>query len=485
MKKFKSIIAVVLTVVLVFSLFGCSNGNTSTHEDNVVTWYLPGILDGNDRDLVMDTVNQKLQEKYGLKLNMVFIDGGNYTQKLQVINSSREVYDLCFTSNWTNDFQKGISNGCWYDISKDLDKLAPNTKKSVSEGAWKATTYDGAVYAVPNFQVQAKSSALNIPKENLELTGWKIEDINNMEDLEAFMKDLHAVAPERNKLGSLWNSLLFYYGLEEIVGAKVPAAIYFNKEGKPVVVNQFATPEFKEYVTMRRSWVEQGLITDLYNDSKTSSSSAKVSGPFAVHIYKPGGEAEINAKNTIEYRSKQFSDALLSYSGIAASMTAVSATSKNPQNALKMIEIMQSDKEIYNLLAWGIEGKHYKKVSDNKIEVIANSGYEGISDWSFGSIANSFIPATKDDDVIEQTKKFNDEAVVSPVLGMNFDISRLESEVSNCITVINEQLEMLELGLRENPDQALNKMLKDLETAGVDRLISELQKQVDAWWANK
>ena len=70
------------------------------------------------------------------------------------------------------------------------------------------------------------------------------------------------------------------------------------------------------------------------------------------------------------------------------------------------------------MLAWGIEGKHYKKVSDNKIEVIANSGYEGISDWSFGSIANSFIPATKDDDVIEQTKKFNDEAVVSPVLAI-------------------------------------------------------------------
>ncbi len=485
MRKMKQIIAICLAAVLVLSVCGCQNKEKSGNEDNTVTWYLPGILEGNDKDLVMDTVNQKLQEKYGLKLNMVFIDGGNYTQKLQVINSSREEYDLCFTSNWTNDFQKGISNGSWYDISKDLDKIAPTVKSSVTEGAWKSVTNNGAIYAVPNWQVQAKSTALNIPEENLKLTGWDINDINNLEDLEKFMKDLNAIDPGRNKVGSIWNSMLFYYGLEELVGANVPAAIYFNKEGKPTVVNQFATPEFKDYVMMRRKWVQDGLITNLYNDAKNTAKSSKITQPFTVHIYKPGGEAELNASNVVKFKSRQFSDALLSYAGIASTLTAVSSTSKNPQNALKMIEIMHTDKEIYNLIAWGIEGKHYNMVGDNKIEVIPNSGYNGVSNWSFGSTANSYILSTKDDDIIEQTRKFNDDAVVSPVLGINLDISSVETEIANCITVVNEQREMLELGLREDAEGSLNKMLKDLETSGVDRLISELQKQVDAWWASK
>ena len=49
-------------------------------------------------------------------------------------------------------------------------------------------------------------------------------------------------------------------------------------------------------------------------------------------------------------------------------MQAISRTSKNPEIAMKFLEMFNTDKYLNNLINFGIEGTHYVKVADNVIK---------------------------------------------------------------------------------------------------------------------
>ena len=74
--------------------------------------------------------------------------------------------------------------------------------------------------------------------------------------------------------------------------------------------------------------------------------------------------------------------------------------------------------------------------------------------------------------------------MVSPASGFVPNIDNLSTELANCKTVLNEQMELLELGLVD-PDEGLKNLRTALKTAGADKIISELQIQLDEWWKTK
>lgn len=460
---------------------GCSNGATDGVTE--ISWYIPTIVEGSQVSNVLNQVNEKLVEKYNLKLNLTCVDGGNYQQKLQVMNAGREEYDIAFVSNWTNDFQQNVSNGCLYDITEDIKQYAPETYAKMSEAEKLSVSMDGKMYAIPNWQIQAKSTSLSFDKEKLDSTGMTLEQFKTLDDLTAYLKKLHEVDPNCNVVGTFWASLLFHNKYTEVLSESLPPVINFEDDGKPVVVNQYETQEFKDYVQIRDQWVKDGFVTNQYDPELKAGNKEVRRSPFGIHIYKPGLAEQQTKGNGYEMVAKPFSDALLSSAGINAALTAVSATSSHPQEALKMIEIINTDEEIRNLLCWGIEGVNYEKTSDTKVKIIEDSGYSRISDWLLGSIRNVYQLDGTSETIIQDTEDYNNSAVMSPLLGAYIDVNPVATEAANCKTVINEQLKNLELGITGDVDAAYEKFIKDLKAAGSDAMIAECQKQIDEWWA--
>ena len=95
-----------------------------------------------------------------------------------------------------------------------------------------------------------------------------------------------------------------------------------------------------------------------------------------------------------------------------------------------------------------------------------------------GSVMNSFVMSNQSSDLYEQTKKWNDEAVVSPLIKVHFDTSPISTELANCQTVLKEQEEMINRGLVD-PSTAIPKMNNALKEAGIDKVIEVLQSQVN------
>lgn len=473
MKKRTVILAGIVSAMLLTAT-GCKNSSDVT----TISWYVPGIIDGSDKEEVMNKVNEILQSKYGLKLDLIGVDNGNYEQKMQIMNASGDEYDLAFTSNWTNNYYTNINGGSLYDITELLPEYAPKLYASMDDVVWGAVEYDKKIYAVPNWQVQVRATSLDIPEEKLKKTGMKMEDINSFEDIETYLEKLVAQEPDSNKIAKMFDSLLPYYKMSAINNI---ACIRLQDDGKPTVINKYETPEYREHVNMRYSWVQKGLSTANYSPDGDAAQKGVEKCPLRVHVYKPGLAEELSSRYGYEWKSKQLSEAVMGTDGIAAAMTGVSANSAHPEEAVKLLEAINSDKELYNLIVWGIEGKHYNKLSENKIETVKDSAYSGVLNYEIGSLKNSFLYGTQSDNLWEETEKFNNDAVKTPILGFAVDNSKFKTEYANCTNVISEQCEFLELGLT-NPDTGLDKFINDLKTAGSDKIIEECQKQIDEWW---
>lgn len=186
-----------------------------------------------------------------------------------------------------------------------------------------------------------------------------------------------------------------------------------------------------------------------------------------------------------EVEGKVIDPPYVNTSNVIATMNCISANSKNPELAMQFINMMDTDKNgIYNLICYGIEGVHYNKVGENRIEKIEDSGYDPNSSWQFGNNLNAYLLPGQEDDLWKQTEEINNSAVVSKLLGFSLNTEPIATELAACTAAVSEYIGTLTSGAVD-PDTVLPEFLSKLKAADVDKVIAEVQRQIDEWKKTK
>jgi putative aldouronate transport system substrate-binding protein len=168
-----------------------------------------------------------------------------------------------------------------------------------------------------------------------------------------------------------------------------------------------------------------------------------------------------------------------------SAMFAISNTSKDPERAMMFLNLLHTDKYLINLLNWGIEGKHYVKVSDNVIDYpegvdAANTGYNLNQSWMFGNQLNTYLWTTEDQDLWVKYNEFNTNAEKSLALGFVFNPENVKNEITAISNVGQQFTAAINTGSLD-PEKTIPEYLKKLKAAGVDKVIAEKQRQLDEW----
>lgn len=206
--------------------------------------------------------------------------------------------------------------------------------------------------------------------------------------------------------------------------------------------------------------------------------------------WKPGAEAEeFKRSGNREMLCIPFSDSVMYNNWTGSNINAISTNSKNPEKCLEFLDLLYTDKEMYNMLVFGLEGDHYTKdgTRENYITAVENTNYSFADvGWQFSNQFNSYLTEYQDENVWEDTKTINENAEFSPIMGFVFDYSEVELELANCYTVYNEYINSLLYGIFGTGfETQYNKFLQKLEIAGVNSILEEMQNQLDAWLASK
>jgi len=495
----KKILSLMLAVVMVTSLFlsGCSNEakepGTSKSEASgekpapttgalpfvELSYYIVGTPQP-DLQNVNDELNKLLLEKINAKVTINLLDWGAYDQKMSVMIASGEEFDACFTAPWINNYSFNVNRGAYLPLDELLNQYMPLTKASMSPEIWDAARIGGKIYGVINQQIMARQSVLAFRKSAADRYEFDTTSVKKLADVEPYLKAVKENEPNATQIVMPYGiGVLFpLFDFEDIGDSGV--GVISSTDTK--VFNQFETEIFKEHALLMKSWYDKGyfapdVLTSVQDQSRTF---LRIPG-----TYKPGVETEEEAFFGEAVYVTPIGQTQLITSGVIATMTAISSTSKNPERTAMFLELTNNDKDVYNMLVFGVNGVHYNKVGDNRIELVENSGYFPNIAWELGNQFNAYILPGQSDDVWEETKKLNDSAKPSVLMGFSFDVEPVRSELANCNAVSLEYMAPLLAGVVPNVEAYLDEFNAKLKQAGVEKVIAEKQKQIDEFLANK
>ena len=475
MKKFKRILSSVLVVAMMLSFAACGKDSSEQDGDVTLTWYIPASQQP-DEELVEAEVNKITKEKLGVLVDLKFIDTAAYGERMNMTMASGNDFDICFTG-YVNPYIKSVDNGGYLEIDELLKKEAPKLYESFPEYAWEIAKVNGKIYGVPNLQGFAPPTSLWVSKERADKYGLDTSKVEKPEDLEPFFAAIKADDPSIIPFRPNYGTALWVDGIYEVITGNI--GIRVDGSSKEVVYIP-ETPEYKKAIEVMNDWYKKGYIR---NDvvSSTSDSSDYNAERYAVSAggWLPGSDATQANRFGKEYIPMKICKAVMSKTKSLAALTAIGKNSKHPVEAIKLLELVNTDPELMSILALGIKDKNYTLDADGKYEKIKDSGWSA-SEWLFGTQFIGLIPKGSDDNIWEETDKMNREAIQSPLLGFTLNTDEIKTLVSQVDAAGGEYTatQAIVNGYSEIEKQTARK-----REAGLDKLIVEVQKQVDAYWA--
>ena len=253
------------------------------------------------------------------------------------------------------------------------------------------------------------------------------------------------------------------------------------------VVNQYSLDAVKSYYELVHRWAADGIVREDaamvsnngLEDMKAGTAIASVNAAF-----KPGVEAiEKSNFGGREVVFATLSDPWMTTESISSSINAVSANSKHPEEAFRLLTLVNTDETLYNLLCFGIEGEHYTVNEDGTVHILEDSGYHPNADWAFGNQYLAMPREGQAPDIWEQTKEENQKAERSPALGFSFDTSRVNSQIAAVQAVLSQYRVPLDTGMAD-PGREYPAFLEKLEEAGSREIIEEMESQLQDWTEN-
>ena len=464
---------------------GSSSGSEPSEEVTTVRWITAGTPQ-TGMDAVLEEVNKLLAERYGLKLQLEIYDYGSYDEKMNMIISSGEEFDVCFTTqSWLNKYQPNVSRGAFLALDDLIDENAPGLREVLPEFLFEQARVDGAIYAVPNYQICYDSFGFMMRKDLVEKYNFDWENVKTVEDMYPFWDAIRDNEPDLYPVGDLsiqafeddFVAMCMIQDYYTVAGSG--ASSFYIKKGDDSYTVDWFPDVVKEYRAKFGELYDKGYIrSDIITMQDDSADITAGKYASRLGIIKPGGEVEQKQlAGGYDYVQVALTEPFVNALASRAAMNAVSSSSKHPEAAIRMIDVMNSDKEIFNMLNFGIEGVNYT-MENGFVKEIPDSGYFFNSGWALGNQFNAYLVEGQQEGVWEETMEINNNAEVSPISGFSFNEEAVSTEMAQMSSVTSEYKF---LGVYDDFETRFEEFRTKMEQAGVEKYKAEVQSQLDAW----
>lgn len=478
MKNWKKVLMVSTALLLTVGLAACGKKEKATDEVPTLLMYQIGDKPEN-YDQLMEIANKQIEEKVGVKLNMQYIGWGDYDQKMSVIVSSGENYDIALAKNYVTNAQKGA----YADLTELMPKHAKAAYDMLDEAYIQGNTINDKLYAFPvNANIFAQQM-ITFNKQFLDKYDLDISKVENYEDLEPLLSVIKEKEPTVMPL-SAGKGFRVERDFDYVLENGLPFAV--DLKGDPEkIVNQFDVESHKAGLRTMHKYYEAGYVakdastsnTEYPLDSATWFARQETQGPYDY------GDTILTMAANQELVSKSITEPLKATANTQMASFVVSSSSKNVEKSVELLGLLNSDPELLNGLIYGIEGEAWEKVGDNRVKLLDGYGpNKHMAAWNTANNAIIYVQESITDEMIAERDRSIAEATASPILGFIFETDTVKAEISNLNNVMSQYLDGLNTGTLD-PDQAIPEMNAKLKTAGYEKVLTEMQKQYDAFRA--
>ena len=513
MKLFRKVLIVGLTLVMVLGLCSCgssepasitdapsegseqANAESVTY-DKVVYAYATfnNVPSRETLATVEEEINLITREKIGVEVELQPIVIWDYSSQVSLALQGGEKIDV-FQS--LGDFNTAVSSGMALDITDMIDADAPESKELIGTDWLAATSSSGRIYGLPTYKPIALTPMVVYRQDIADELGLDMSQVKNVTDLTPILEQVKDAYPDMTPLAAVNTGNIGL--ITTVQNVDYLTDNYFSPKGvlinnDPTVVDFYATEQFSDITNLARTWYNKGLVMkDAATTTSTAAelmSSGNYFGYVAAYSYPEEDTAASLEATTGGYDlgAKMIGSAFLDTTSINALTWMVSSTTDVPDAALKFLNLTYTDKDVVNLLIYGLEGRDYVKMDDGTVNYPEGQDSATVpytAQLSCGTLGNFFIIYPMEGTNIESLDwelEQNKSAELSVAMGFVFDSSNVATEYTAVTNVIDQYLPGLITG-SVDPATETPVFLQRLDEAGLGTIISEKQTQLDAWFA--
>jgi len=527
--KLKKTTALLCCMILLISgTTGCTRGKEAAKTDRKkeskteIVWRVHLPISEKDKEIIPDKESWSKQidkilekENKNYKVEVAFFydpdDGEPADLPLKFLKECRDKGSktdvITVLSGRTNmaDIKNSISmypSCAENDIFLPLDEILSSTKGDKVRAVIPKTDLDyskinnityGLSATQPTYMGTAYSKDIldqcNIQKEELS------QNIFENEEILKKVKTITGIAPYR---------IYSAYFVPEILGYWIQQPCQTLGYGPDhEFINVTETEEYKQYMNKLFNWKKSGLL-DTICDKENGIEGTAFATPL--HMYGLDNYRTDPYEITIPTGSKEETFYIIPDTGLpymapyfGDNKVGISSWTKNKDYAFDFMEELLTNKELANFLQFGEEGKDYSLNGNNQIQL--NKQSSNVITRHFGyQYTNPLI--TLPTEVMSQDKltcasDFKEKFYGSLPKGFRFDFISLAKEIQDCNNVYKEYTTEKTGGIPnptanqlfslncENVEQTIDELNRQLNSAGMDKIIEAANKQLDDWKAAK
>ncbi|MCK0470155.1 ABC transporter substrate-binding protein [Halalkalibacter sp. APA_J-10(15)] len=480
-----------LSVVLVASafLFACNHGEEGASQDVVnegdngtvqdvveLQWYMIGTPQP-DTDAVMEELSNYTEEQIGVRVDMTQIDWGDYEERMQIITSSGEDYDIAFV--FGGMYTLNAQRGAYLGLNDLLDSHGQELMEELHPDLIAGASIDGELYGIPANKEIGNQTVLVFNGNLVDEYDFDIESVEDFADLDPMLETIKENEPSFSPISaaSMFRPIMPF---DYVLGWDMPIA--FPLEGDTeTVINLLETDEAMEVFEVMRDYYQKGYVP-------SDAASSTDPWPYSVENwfvrlegYNPYAELLWEREAGYPIKVQEVTNPIINNEAVTGSLMAISATSQHPEEAMKFLNLLNTDPYVRNLVNYGIEDEHYEKLDDGKIrDLPARSERYSVPQYALGNHFILDLFENDPDDKWEAFEEFNESGVRAPSLGFHFDPTPVRTEIANISNVASEFMPPIFTG-SVDPEQYVPMAVERLNEAGMQEVLEEVQNQYDEW----
>ena len=450
---------------------------------------------------MLEKLNEILTEKVNAELEIYYIPWSDYITNYNLKLAEKDgSIDLIGTATDWLDAWRNASLGNFYPLSEEmLSTYAPKTWNSVTPEHWNVCKLNDTIYMCPEDNYTQWTN-----HGFMYRTDWArqagLNGVHSWEDLTKYLSYIRKNKPQITPWDSDASSSSFHpegymqSKTDFIVLDGISSTSMFGTHKnnlKKFYCPLYESDEIFAYAKLMRQWNDMGvwpknvLIERGGNRSNRDEFCAGLTALEQHHsqtwytqvvskVQALGGGAD----SGFFWFGEESSN--ITYQTVTHGAMAVSSASKHPERALMVYDLLRNDKDCYELINYGIKGKNYTINSQGYREAVPNA--KGITTnywWGRNDALEVRDTATSWDKFDELNKIYGKSKIDYPYGQLVFDFSKIRSELDAVGVVYGNYMGNICYGQVRDTDAYVKRFKQDLKQAGIEKIITELQSQMD------
>jgi putative aldouronate transport system substrate-binding protein len=486
---------VVPALVALLLLAGCSGGDDESDETEETEPYEVNFaymtVGGEPTDELRAAVSDLAMSELGMTVNLIPITFADYFSKLPLmLASGTDPLDIMYV--FSQDFgsfvdaQYIVNAADYVEQTQDIYELFGEDADTGKIGDF--------LVGFPTAKERANPAGLIVRKDIFDELGYSVDDFSvttddyaSFDQITDLFADVKAQYPDMIVMDGTFTLGLETFTYIDPLGDSFGVLEDYGQG--TTVTNWYESEQYRTFAEINREWYESGFLSqDIAVNQDEGEVKMQAGNTFAfVKTFKPNTAIEKLSQTGYEVEIIPISEGMKSTG--AGALLSVAGTSEDPAKAFEFLNWAYTNGEFNDLLNWGVEGVDWVETSDGLADFpeggsLSTVGYHNDAGFLLPNQFAGHVWAGNPPNLEELYAEQSEQAVVSEAYGFFFDPSPVTNQLAQLNPVLEQYKKQVAFGVVD-PESGIAEFNDALYAAGLQDVIREKQRQLDAWLAER